>query len=294
MLDGKKKPLDVWKRIKTRCCNSCCGDKKSKSEKYKADSEVEDDSKNDTLDKDKKQGELKLEVNEEQGGSIEDVKGPLKDVKDPDPESTPKLNKKDKALYIFGLDSSFRKLMTKIAWSKHFDHFILVVIAISSIALAFENPLNDPEGTIAKILYYLDITTTVIFISELLIKVIAAGFAFNGPKSYIRSFWHSLDFLIVIVSIFSLINLPQLNISFLKVIRMARLLRPLKIISKNENLKMSINALVVSIPAIGSLMVIVLLFMCIFAIMGVSLFKGKSWYCDTEGINGLTPREIET
>jgi hypothetical protein len=161
------------------------------------------------------------------------------------------------------------------------------VIGVSSIALAFENPLNDPKGTTAAILYYLDITTTVIFIGELVIKVIAAGFICNGPKSYMKSFWHILDFLIVLVSIFSLIDLP-VKITFLKIIRMARLLRPLKIISKNENLKMSINALVVSLPAIASLMVIVLLFMFIFAIMGVSLFKGKSYYCDTEGITGMT------
>ena len=139
----------------------------------------------------------------------------------------------------------------------------------------------------------MDIVTTVIFIGELLIKVIAAGFACNGPKSYIRSFWHVLDFFIVLVSIIGLVNLGS-KITFLKIIRMARLLRPLKIISKNENLKMSINALVVSIPAIASLMVIVLLFMFIFAIMGVSLFKGKSFYCDTDAITGLSQREIET
>ena len=183
--------------------------------------------------------------------------------------------------------------MTKIAWSNKFDNFILVAITISSIALAFENPLNDPNGITAAILWYLDIVTTTIFVIEVIIKVIAAGFAFNGPRSYIRSAWHIMDFFIVIVSILTLVKLP-IKITFLKIIRMIRLMRPLKIISKNENLRMSINALVVSIPAIASLMVIVLLIMFIFAIMGVSLFKGKSYYCDTEDIIALTPREIET
>jgi hypothetical protein len=39
--------------------------------------------------------------------------------------------------------------MHKIMVAKWFDNFILALIGISSIALAFENPLNDPEGTAA-------------------------------------------------------------------------------------------------------------------------------------------------
>jgi hypothetical protein len=74
---------------------------------------------------------------------------------------------------------------------------------------------------------------------------------------------------------------------------MARLFRPLRIISKNENLKLSINALVISIPAIGSLLVIVLLILFIFAIISVNLFKGKSFYCDTSNIVGMTMKQIE-
>jgi len=39
-------------------------------------------------------------------------------------------------------------------------------------------------------------------------------------------------------------------------------------------------------------MVIVLLVMFIFAIVSVNLFKGKSFYCDTENL-GLTMKQIE-
>jgi len=47
------------------------------------------------------------------------------------------------------------------------------------------------------------------------------------------------------------------------------------------------------VPAIANLMVIVLLVMFIFGIIGVNLLKGKSNYCDTSQIAGLTPNDIE-
>jgi hypothetical protein len=74
---------------------------------------------------------------------------------------------------------------------------------------------------------------------------------------------------------------------------MVRLLRPIRLLSKNENLKLSMQALVVSIPPIVNLLVIVLLVFFIFAIIGVNLFKGRSYYCFTDEISSLNPSEIE-
>ena len=54
------------------------------------------------------------------------------------------------------------------------------MIIISSISLAFENPLIDPTNDWSLTLYYIDIVMTIIFGLEVLIKVIAHGFLFNG------------------------------------------------------------------------------------------------------------------
>jgi hypothetical protein len=124
------------------------------------------------------------------------------------------------------------------------------------------------------------------------VKVIATGFMCNGKKSYIKNTWNVTDFIIVIISIFSLLPLDA-NLSVLKVIRMVRLLRPLRVISKNENLKLSIKALAVATPAIMSLLVIFMLVMFIFGIVAVNLFKGKSFYCDVSNIVGLGQQQIE-
>ena len=133
-----------------------------------------------------------------------------------------------------------------------------------------------------------DIVSTVIFTLEVVIKVISAGLLFNGKKSYLRKFWNILDFFVVFISITSLCLSDDSQLGVLKILRMGRLFRPLRVISRNEGLRISIQALVVSLPAMLRLMMIVGLFFIIFAIMGITLFKGFFEMCDTSQIKGLT------
>lgn len=133
---------------------------------------------------------------------------------------------------------------------------------------------------------------TCIFTSEVIMKVFAYGFAWCGEKSYILNPWNALDFTIVGASLISL-TLPEGNLQIVKVFRMARLLRPLRVVSKNEGLKVSIMALFISLPAIINQLVIVILFFAIFAIVGVNLFKGSHEYCKTDGLS-LSQTQIHT
>ena len=95
-------------------------------------------------------------------------------AKDAAPVST------NRSLFIFDENNSIRKLMMKIEKSTYFQNGILLMIIISSIALAFENPLNDPDSTLSRILINTDIVMTIIFAVEVIIKVISHGLLFNG------------------------------------------------------------------------------------------------------------------
>lgn len=130
--------------------------------------------------------------------------------------------------------------MRKTEKHKYFKNGILVFIIVSSIALAFENPLVDPESAEAKILKVLDIIMTIIFTIEVMIKVIANGLLFNGEKSYLRKFWNILDFVIVAIAWTSLTAGSDTDLGTLKILRMGRLFRPLRVLSRNEGLKISI------------------------------------------------------
>ena len=195
----------------------------------------------------------------------------------------------NRSLFLFSEENAFRQCLIKLEKSKYFTNSILILIILTSVTLAFENPLTDPDSIMAQILTVIDIITTIIFTVEVIIKVIGAGLLFNGKESYLYTFWNILDFIVVVISIMSL-TLPQdgSSLATLKILRMGRLFRPLRVISRNEGLRVSIQALIVSFPAIIRLLMIVGLFFVIFAIMGVTLFKGEFQECNTSRILGLT------
>lgn len=70
----------------------------------------------------------------------------------------------------------------------------------------------------------------------------------------------------------------------LKVLRMARVLRPLRVISRNPGLRIAVMSLINAIPNIGNVMVVSILFLLLFAILGTNLYKGYFWYCETENV----------
>ena len=60
---------------------------------------------------------------------------------------------------------------------------------------------------------------------------------------------------------------------------MLRILRPLRLISRNKGLRLSLTALVKSIPKIGNLLLIVVFCLFMLAILGTTLFCGKFYTC---------------
>jgi hypothetical protein len=79
---------------------------------------------------------------------------------------------------------------------------------------------------------------TVIFALEMMIKVIAFGLVNNGKKSYLREPSNVLDLFVVVMSIVDALSTKDLG--FIKLVRMAKLARPLKLVFRNEKLKISI------------------------------------------------------
>lgn len=61
----------------------------------------------------------------------------------------------------------------------------------------------------------------------------------------------------------------------------------MRMISRNEGLKIAVISLINAIPSIINALVIALLFFLLFAIFGTTYFKGKFFYCLTDNINQL-------
>ena len=165
----------------------------------------------------------------------------------------------------------------------------MTLIVLSSLSLAFDNPLDNPNSTFKKVLMYIDYVFTAAFFLECVIKIIALGFLFNNlgqdKTPYIRSAWNALDFLVVSASLVDLyVTLSGSTaggsaLKSLKALRALRALRPLRVISRNEGLRLVVNALLASIPAMTNVILVCGLFLMIFAIMGINFFKGQYFRC---------------
>ncbi|XP_029140870.1 sodium channel protein type 8 subunit alpha isoform X1 [Protobothrops mucrosquamatus] len=174
---------------------------------------------------------------------------------------------------------NLRKTCFLIVEHNWFETFIIFMILLSSGALAFEDIYIEQRKTIRTVLEYADKVFTYIFILEMLLKWCAYGFV-----KFFTNAWCWLDFLIVAVSLVSLIAnaLGYSELGAIKSLRTLRALRPLRALSRFEGMRVVVNALVGAIPSIMNVLLVCLIFWLIFSIMGVNLFAGKYHYCFNE------------
>ena len=158
-----------------------------------------------------------------------------------------------------------------------------MLIIFSTVTLAFEHPMDDPKSEKMETLKMIDMAMTGVFCLEAALKIITFGFMMNGKGSYLLDAWNMLDFLIVVISVISLT--VDANIGFIKVLRVARILRPLRLIQKAQGLKIAITALFRAIPEILRLEVVVLFIMFMLSILLTTLLSGKLYRCDLEHTN---------
>ncbi|XP_062270797.1 sodium channel, voltage-gated, type I like, alpha b isoform X12 [Scomber scombrus] len=171
---------------------------------------------------------------------------------------------------------NLRKTCFIIVEHNWFESFIIFMILLSSGALAFEDIYIEQRKTIKTVLEYSDKVFTYIFILEMLLKWVAYGFV-----KYFTNAWCWLDFLIVDVSLVSLVAnaLGYSELTAIKSLRTLRALRPLRALSRFEGMRVVVNALLGAIPSIMNVLLVCLIFWLIFSIMGVNLFAGKYYYC---------------
>lgn len=137
-----------------------------------------------------------------------------------------------RSLFIFGPKNPVRRGCAAVVTNPAFDKIVLILIVISSISLALDNPLMDPDSTMAILLGDLEVVVTILFVIEMALKVCADGFLFM-PGAYLRNSWNILDFLVVVVSVFQLFSGSSGGLQSLKSLRALRALRPLRYCSSN-------------------------------------------------------------
>ncbi|KFW07000.1 Voltage-dependent L-type calcium channel subunit alpha-1C, partial [Eurypyga helias] len=126
----------------------------------------------------------------------------------------------------------------------------------------------------------------IIFTVEAFLKVIAYGLLFH-PNAYLRNGWNLLDFIIVVVGLFSAIleqatkadggnSIGGKGAGFdVKALRAFRVLRPLRLVSGVPSLQVVLNSIIKAMVPLLHIALLVLFVIIIYAIIGLELFMGK-------------------
>ena len=200
-----------------------------------------------------------------------------------------------KSLGIFGPENCLRKICYSIVSKKHYDNAVLLLIGISTILLTLDNPLSNKTNAYAHTLKYIDYLMTAIFTLECIINVILFGLIMNGPSSYLKSNWNQMDMVIVILAIVSVaVEGSGLSLNYLKVFRMLRVLRPLRVLKRNQGMQIQVLSLINASAAYGNLMLITFLVLILFGIQGITFFKGKFNYCNSSNISEDAFKQVVT
>ncbi|XP_050553692.1 voltage-dependent calcium channel type A subunit alpha-1 isoform X21 [Spodoptera frugiperda] len=189
------------------------------------------------------------------------------------------------SMFILSPTNPIRRGAHWVVNLRYFDFFIMVVICMSSAALAAEDPVVE-ESDRNKILNYFDYAFTGVFTVEMLLKIVDLGILFH-PGAYLRDLWNIMDAAVVICALvsfgFEIGGVKKgagQNLSTIKSLRVLRVLRPLKTIKRVPKLKAVFDCVVNSLKNVINILIVYILFQFIFAVIAVQLFNGKFFHCN--------------
>ncbi len=150
----------------------------------------------------------------------------------------------------------------QIVAAKTFHHAIVAVIVLAGVVAGLETSttLMARHGAL---LHALDRLILGVFIVEALLKMAAHG---RQPWRYFADGWNVFDFLIIVICV-----LP-VGGPFAAVLRLARALRLLRLVSALPKLQLLVGALLKSLSAMGYVSLLLALLFYIYAVAGIHMF----------------------
>ncbi|KAM9112934.1 LOW QUALITY PROTEIN: voltage-dependent L-type calcium channel subunit alpha-1F [Pangshura tecta] len=163
-----------------------------------------------------------------------------------------------------------------------------MTIFANCVALGVYIPFpEDDSNTANHDLEQVEYVFLIIFTVETFLKIIAYGLVLH-PSAYIRNGWNLLDFVIVVVGLFS-VALEQASHKpgdahhmsgkpggfDVKALRAFRVLRPLRLVSGVPSLHIVLNSIMKAMVPLLHIALLVLFVIIIYAIIGLELFIGR-------------------
>ncbi|KAL4622587.1 voltage-dependent L-type calcium channel subunit alpha-1D-like [Arapaima gigas] len=203
-------------------------------------------------------------------------------------QSTTTVIRAPRALFCLRLGNPIRMAAIAIVEWKPFDIFILLAIFANCVALGVAKPFpEDDSNATNHTLERVEYVFMIIFTIETFMKILAYGLVMH-PSAYIRSGWNLLDFVIVVVGLFSVVlegtshkpgeahhTAGKPGGLDVKALRAFRVLRPLRLVSGVPSLQIVLNSIMKAMVPLLHISLLVLFVIIIYAIIGLELFIGK-------------------
>lgn len=152
-----------------------------------------------------------------------------------------------------------------IAENKTFNNIIIGLIIFNAVIVGLETyPVISNRFSFT--IYWMDTLLLAIFTIEIIIRLIGS----TSLVSFFKNPWNVFDFVIVSASF------VFLGSSYIMVLRILRVLRVLRAISIIPSLRKMVNALLMTIPSMGTIMILLGLFFYIYGVIGTTLFHSIS------------------
>lgn len=146
--------------------------------------------------------------------------------------------------------------------NKVFQYFIFGLILINAAIVGLET-YPQLRHTYELWFYYADVAIIWIFTIEIALRLIAS----RPTLDFFKDGWNVFDFFIVAAS---LIFAGAYFVTVLRILRVLRLLRTISII---PSLKRLVNALMLTLPSLGNIVLLLSLIFYIFGVIGTMLFS---------------------
>jgi hypothetical protein len=173
---------------------------------------------------------------------------------------------------------TIRYLLFNLSVSRALDLFIIATVIVNSIIMALDGNLLDPDANDA--LYTSNYFFNSIYILEFVIKFIGLG-----PMVYLSDPSTYLDILIIGFAILDMAthqNEGQITVTsqlaFLRVFRIFRVVRIMKVLKKIDTMRLIMRGIMQSILNVGYILIIMILFIFIFQLLGMSLLNFQYEY----------------
>jgi len=156
------------------------------------------------------------------------------------------------------IQASFEQLRSK----KAFELFVVSVIIASALLVGAKT--YEISTTSMRILSWLDVLVTLIFLAEIGIRFIAEP----NKLAFFRNPWNLFDTLVVLISL-----IPIDNSDMALVARLVRVFRVLRMISIVPELRMLLGSLLKALPQLGYVILLMFIIFYIYAAIGATLFE---------------------